>query len=386
MRLLTVLMLLTLVLPAPAVRGEEDAGKVDVRDVFAGKVTKWKARRIHLEYDLTDKKSLEDFSETNPFLASRTGGFAVEEEGLVAKGTGALLHQAVFEADVQITLTVVSKTMNDIGVALIPPSGSEKFLLFSIADTYFSLRDRQTPRQHMITVVGAGDGGPPGDTDFRYLNRSRTPALEPGKPIEVEILKRGDRNRFVVAGANLDAADRYGTFPEVQPALFTLESGMTVTALRIDGRITTGWLEKRKIAWDPKEEDDEALPEIDVPDGPAARVPDRDEPRRPGYDPGDRSEASALIRTLRDAGASEENREKAAEGLTKDNVKLDQLRALIDCLVDDDLTTRTLAFSVLKRVTGKTLGYHPKAPEKARGEAFRKWFQYMRDNRERFVD
>ena len=90
-----------------------------------------------------------------------------------------------------------------------------------------------------------------------------------------------------------------------------------------------------------------------------------------------------LIRRLRDGGKTEEEREKAAEGLDKGNVKVDEFRALVDCLYSDDLTTRVLAITVLKKVTRKTLGYNPNAPEEQRRKAARNWFKYFMEFRER---
>jgi len=359
-----------------------------VQAAFRGKVAKFKARRITLEYDLTKEESFEDFFELNPFLAEPHGGFRIDAENgaIVGDGLGALCHKAVFEADVAISFTVVSPKPYDIGLTLLQPGLTDQFLLFSLADTFFSIKDRQTPRQHMITVVGAKDGGGGrGESLFRYLIRSKTPVLKAGREIEVEVLKRGNRNRFVFGKKTLSTEDRYGKFPEVQPAFFVLNSSMRITKLTIKGKLTEAWLKKHEIPWDPKEVDKEKLPEIKVP-----------RQNRSGKDPTGRRGGSrdrggtafggrGLIGRLSDSSLDEKDRQKAADGLTKDNVKKDEFRGLIDCLYKTDLTTRTLAIKVLKRVTGKTLGYHPKAPENSREKAIRAWWKYLRDNRERFA-
>lgn len=371
---------------APVAVAEEET--VSVEDFFAGKVEKWKGRRIHLVYEFTDPKVLGDFDELNPFLAPQKGGFTAADGQLSATGVGMLLHKGVFEADVTVTTTMASETPKDIGVVLVPPEGPEQFLLFSLSDTYFSLRDRQTPNQHMITVVGARDASArESGTLFRYLQRSLKPKLAADKPVEIVVRKIGERNRLEIGGSELTASDRYGKFPEVQPGLFVLDSSFTVKRVTINGRLSAKWLEKVKIAFDPKEKDDEAVEEIEEPGSAVEVKPEDDPPARPGGVPpfpGGNSGAMGLVRTLRNSSAADAARDSAAKELTKENVKLDELRALIDALMDEDETSRTLSFGVLKRVTGKSFGYHPRAAEKDRRESFRAWFSYMMANRDRY--
>jgi hypothetical protein len=387
MRRSSVLILLAAISLAPRAGAEEAKTEVEIQSLFAGKVEKFRARRIHLTYDVSDPKCLLDFVVANPFLVTRTGGFEVKDGALVGRGTAAILHKAVFDADLTIELTLRSESPNDIGVALIPPAKPETYLLFSLADTYFSLKDRQDPKQHMITVVGAEDTAPAGDVVFRYLKRATKPELKADKDLDVVVQKSGTRDRFAFGGVKLDAEDRYGKFEEVQPALFVLKSAMTITSLKISGRIAESWLKDHHVKWDPGEKDDEAAPDIPKPAADPEPGPGRRGwPPRRGWEPEGNQGASGLVTRLRDKDLDEAKRRKAAEGLTKENVKLDQLRALIDALMDEDLTARTLAIDVLKRVTGKTLGYHPNAPEKARRDAFRTWFRYMMQNRDRYRD
>ena len=61
-----------------------------------------------------------------------------------------------------------------------------------------------------------------------------------------------------------------------------------------------------------------------------------------------------------------EPRGEAAAGLTEDNLKLEEFRKLLDSLYRSDLMTRSLAIQVLKRGTGKTMGYNPRAFEEHR--------------------
>ncbi|MHC4469652.1 MAG: hypothetical protein ACYS99_01690 [Planctomycetota bacterium] len=378
--------------PARAEENEKAKGKKAVTaEAFftGGKVEKFKARRIALRYDLSDAKALGDFAEANPFLTPPSGGFTIAGGALKARGVGALVHKGVFEADVGVEMTLTSKKPQDIGVVLLEPGVTERFLLYALADTFFSTHDRQPTHQHMVTMVGAKDEGPEG-SQFRYLNRTREPRLKAGKPIEVQVLKRGKRNRFYFAGTTMDAEDRdrYGTLDEVQPGLFVLKSEMTVTKLRITGKLTKAWLEKVGISYDPKEKDDEAVKEFKPPKGNVVPVPDPNDRGgggggRSGW-PGGRSGALGLVGKIRDTKLSEKERKEAAKGLTKENVKLNELRALIDCLYSDDLLTRTLAIQVLSKVTGKTLGYHPKAPANARKKAIRSWGRYLMENRDKF--
>jgi hypothetical protein len=221
---------------------------------------------------------------------------------------------------------------------------------------------------------------------FRYLARSKTPTLKAGKDIEVEVLKSGTKNQFTFDKKKLATEDRYGKFPQVQPAFFVLNSSIRVSKLTIRGKLTEAWLERHEIPWDAKEVDDVKPPVIDVP---KTKEPQPRGGRGGGRGGGGgggwaRGGAAGLIQNLANEGLDEKDRQKAADGLTKSNVKKDEFRSLIDCLYKADLTTRTLAIQVLKRVTGKTLGYHPKAPEKNREKAIRAWWKYLRDNRERY--
>jgi hypothetical protein len=389
------LLLLLIAWPVAAREAKKpEPEKSPIQKAFVGKVERFKARRVTLSYDLTKKESLSDFDEVNPFLAEAKGGWKCDGKALVGIGTGAIMHKAVFEADVAVNLTVISRTPRDLGVTLLQPGLTDQFLLFSVADTFFCLKDRQSPKQHMITVVGAKDSGRKrGESLFRYLNRTKKPAMKADKAFEIEVLKRGKRNRFHFNGRTMDAEDRYGEFPEIQPALFVLNSEVRVTKLTIMGKLTEGWLKEHEIPWDPKEKDDQKLPSVKQRKGDMAPAPQAggrgsDRGRRGegggGVDTGGTSDAAGLIRKLMETSLAEKDRQKAAAGLTKDNVRKDEFRSLIDCLYKDDLTTRTLAIQVLKRITGKTLGYGAKAPEKSREKAIRSWWKYLRDNRERF--
>ncbi len=364
---------------------EDGSERVAVGEFFAGgKVERFKARRITITYDLSRESALQDFDVVNPFLVLASGGFEVSDGALQAEGSNALVFKGVFEADVSVDMTLTSETPRDLGLVLLTPGLTDQFLLFSLADTFFSKKDRQKPLQHMITVVGARDGGGSGESLFRYLKRSRTPTLKEGAEIKVRLLKRAGRNQLSFAGKTLSATDRYGKFPRVRPGLFVLRSKMTVTELSISGRLTEAFLNENRIEFDPEEVDEQALP---LEEAPAAGAESEEEPDRGGPPRGgrrDESDARGLVRKLRDKRLSDDEREEAAKGLSRKNVKKDELKALIDCLYSDDLTTRKLAILALKKATGKTLGYNPKASEEARKKAVRNWFRYLMQNRDRY--
>ena len=386
--------LLALALLLTVTRAEDVPKTVTAEQFFkGGQVEGFKARRITIRYDLSKESALDDFAEANPFLATPAGGFSIADGSLRAMGTGALVHKGVFETDLGVEVTLTAKEPNDVGVVLVEPGVTDKFLLFALADTYFSTEDNQPTHQHMITIVGAEDAPTGGGTEFRYLNRTMKPALPTEKPIEIQVLKKGKRNRFYFHKTTMDAEDRYGSFTELQPALYVLRSQMTVTALTITGKLSENWLTKQGIAFDPKEKDDQATKKFKSPRGryvPAPKSGDRGGGGgrrggdRSGWPRGGRSGALGLVGKIRDAGSPEKDRAAAAKGLTKENVRLDELRALIDCLYSEDLLTRTLAIQVLKNVTGKTLGYHPKAPEKQRKKAIRNWGRYLIENRDKY--
>jgi hypothetical protein len=65
------------------------------------------------------------------------------------------------------------------------------------------------------------------------------------------------------------------------------------------------------------------------------------------------------------------------------DVKVAEFRLLINCLYSEDLLTRTLAIETLERVTGKTLGYDPRASAQSRKDAIRDWFRWFGQNRDR---
>ncbi|MCU0724592.1 MAG: hypothetical protein MUE73_02200 [Planctomycetes bacterium] len=381
------MLFLSLLFLSPA-RGEE-VKPVAVADCFKGAtVEKWKGRRIALRYDLTKPGPLDDFIPVNPFLAPPRGGFTMTDGALLGRGVGALCHKGVFEADVDVKLTLSSPTPQDIGVLLLQPGVGAQFLQFALSDTVYSGHDKgEPPNAHMINVVGAEDSGEAGNVQFRYLARAWTPKLVAGAPIEIEVQKRGSRNRFAFAGSSLDGTDKYGKFPEVQPALFVLQSEMTVTALSISGKLAKTWLDKVGIAWDPNEADDEAVKEIEPPKGDQEPVEppavERPRPPRPPLPGAGATDAGQAITKFSDPSIGEKERRAAAATLTKENVKVAEFRLLINGLYSEDLLTRTLAIETLKRVTGKTLGYDPRASAQARKDAIRDWFRWFGQNRDR---
>jgi hypothetical protein len=370
-----ILLLLWLCCPAP---GQEVSEEKTVEEFFkGGRVEKWKARRITIAYDFKSARALEDFVETNPFLVERSGGFSIEDDALAATGSGALVWKGICEDDVVLTATFRSAAPRDMGFVLLKPGWTDQFLLFSLADNFFSKKDRQKPGQHMITVVGAKDGGSASESLFRYLERSLTPKLVADADIELRVQKRGKVNRMRFAGKTLKADDRYGSFPSVQPGLFVLQSTARVTGFTISGKLSESFLVANGIAFDPDEVDDEAAPE---PETAAEEAPAEESPRG-GRE--DATDAKGLVRRLRDRRLTDDERKEAAKGLHRDNVKEAELKALIDCLYSDDLTTRKLAITALKKATGKTLGYNPTASEDARKKAIRNWFKYLMQNRDR---
>ncbi len=373
------ILLVLFLIPFTLAGADEGAEPVTAAEFFAGgAVESFKARRIMVTYDFAEERALADFDVVNPFLVLASGGFSVSGGSLHAEGANALVFKGVFEADVSVLATLESATPRDIGLVLLTPGLTDRFLLFSLADTFFSKKDRQKPGQHMITVVGARDGGGGEESLFRYLKRSRIPALESGEKIDLRVRKRSTRNRMTFAGKTLEATDRYGSFPAVRPGLFVLGSKMTVTKLSISGRLTETFLKENHIEYDPEEVDPGALEEDEIP---APAEESGEEPRR-GRKNG--SDALGLIRQLRNRRLSEEDRKEAAKGLHRKNVKEAELKALIDCLYSEDLTTRKLAITALKKATGKTLGYNPRAPVETRKKAVRNWFRYLMKNRDRY--
>ena len=364
-----------------------EAGPIPAAEFFkGGTVEKWKGRRITIKYDLAKPECLADFDPVNPFLVPPAGGFEVRDGALQGRGVGALCHKGVFEADVDVKLTLFAPEPKDIGVALLKPGMTNQFLIFALADTFYLGLDRQPIHTHMITVVGAEDAGEAGSTLFRYLARSAKPALTAGAPVEVEVLKRAARNRLVIAGTALDGADKYGKFAEVQPALYVLKSEMTVTALSISGKLSEAWLKKAGIAYDPTEADDEAVKEIESPKGdlvPVDPPPQDKPPPRPPLFGGSASDAGQAITRFSDKSLAEKDRKDAAAGIAKDAVKVEEFRMLLNCLYSEDLLTRTLAIETLKRITGKTMGYDPRAPADKRKDAIREWFKWFMQNRDR---
>jgi hypothetical protein len=162
---------------------------------------------------------------------------------------------------------------------------------------------------------------------------------------------------------------------------------MTVTALSISGKLAKAWLDRNGIAFDPNEVDDEAVKEIEPPKGDVVPVEppaeERPRPARPPAFGGSATDAGRAIASLADKALSEKDRRAAAATLGKENVKVEEFRMLLNCLYSEDLLTRTLAIESLKRITGKTLGYEPRAPAEARKDAIRDWFRWFSQNRDR---
>ncbi|MEN8149834.1 MAG: hypothetical protein ABFS86_08430 [Planctomycetota bacterium] len=318
--LLALLFLLPLSVAAGKESKEEKKTSPDlsaVKAAFQGKVVSFKARRITLEYDFAKKECLADFLTANPFRDSARGGFRHDEKlGVLAgEGVGAFAHKGVFEADVELKFSMTSRTPNDVGAVLLDGGGSDQFLLFSLADTYFCKKDRQTPRQHMITMVGADDSGAARDeTLFRYLSRSTKPTLKAGKKIDVEVRKFGPNNLFKFAGKKMTAADRYGKLESVQPAFFVLNSSLRVTKLSISGKLTEKWLKRKRIPWDPEEVDDAKPGEIKV--DKSKQEPDRGGRGRRGGRGGSRSVEGRVDRVMDGAELTEKERERVKPLLT----------------------------------------------------------------------
>ena len=62
------------------------------------------------------------------------------------------------------------------------------------------------------------------------------------------------------------------------------------------------------------------------------------------------------------------------------------VRSVIDGLYSEDKTTRKLAISVIKSITGKTWGLSPSAGEKKRRESLQKLNKHMNENRRKYYD
>jgi len=370
-RRISVLLLVLLGIAAPCVAAP--MGSRSIKEVLHGRVEWLKGRRVAVTYDFSSQLQLLDFEGANPFNALAKGAWRVEEGKLVVAGSGAFRWKPSMDANVDVTVTVAAKDGRDAGVVLVESNMTNRCVVFAIADTFFSKKDRGArPRAHMINCCGVPERGADKETVFRYVKRLWEPVVKPGQAVELKVAKRGDMNRMELLGAKLEGRDVGIRIPKIRVALYVLESKASFTSLRIEGDLDSKWLLENDILHDPTEADRPAPDEPEDDGG-------EDEPAEDPF-----LRVRGWIETIKDASAAREEREKAAEALIKRKRVCDvPIVIMAGLLYSSDAVARELGIKVLKGITGKSLGYDPSADAGKRKSSIAKWWTWIRKNRSR---
>lgn len=352
--------------------GAATEGKVPLKTFLHGRLESMKGRRVVVVYDFRSELQLLDFESVNPFLVRASGDWRIEDGKLTVSGSSAFRWKPVLEADLRIRYKATLRDGRDAGVVLVEPGLTSRCILFALGDTFFSTKDRQRTLAHMITCCGVDEAGSGGENVFRYVDRSWIPVLVPGKEVQVELAKRGERNHMVIGETVLQGGDIGIRMPRVQAALCVIGVAASWSELRIEALLDPEWLRANDIQWDAGEDSELEKPADEPADEPAAEPPGADE----------LAQVLGWLRVVGDVQATKRDREQAARKII-DRKRIMDVPPVVrsGILYSADETSRELGYEMLKAITGKTLGYSPRLDSEKRRDAVGRWWAWITANR-----
>jgi len=232
------------------------AGPAGVVKLFHGKVERADKGRVRITYDFDDPRQFEDFRDVAAFDASPRAAWKSDAGGVkCAKGSGALMLDAVFAPDQVTTTIVVSPDRpHDIGVLYMDPSEQRRFYLFTLQNTFFTLGkgDAAKPFLENAIVLFGPDmwrDTPKGQLGFVRKCGSDEPSVRPSEPTRVVAEKSGVEVGMKFEGARSIRGSAYGDlkydFPGIVPGIFVLGSAGWFDQFVVEGTLDQEWIRKR---------------------------------------------------------------------------------------------------------------------------------------------
>jgi len=224
--------------------------------LFRGKVEKADKGRVRITYDFEDARQFEDFRDVAAFEAPPRAAWKPDAGGVkCAKGSGALVLDAVFAAD-QITTSVVVNPdrPHDIGVMFMDPSEQRRFYLFTLQNTFFTLGrgdDAKPFLENAVVLFGPNmwRDTPAGQLGFVRKCGSDEPMVRTSEPQRISAEKSGGEVGMKFEGGRSIRGSAYGDtkyeFPGVVPGLFVIGSAGWFDNFVVEGTISQDWVQNR---------------------------------------------------------------------------------------------------------------------------------------------
>ena len=218
---------------------------------FKGELVDFDGERVKLRWDWSDAAHLEDFDAFVPVRKGLQGGFSLGEtelfgQGLHGQGTGGLRLRMGMLDDLAVRTEAKLLDPHDLGIVLVKPDSSDESIVCLVQDRLFTDFDAAAGNTNMINKIGGIPATAPGVTEFRYVARSKPPALARGERVGLTVLRKGPGTTFTIAPDGRDAVvlkgdDTDTPMTRFTPGLYVSGGAAEFGALEIDGAIDVEW-------------------------------------------------------------------------------------------------------------------------------------------------
>lgn len=367
--MLTVLLALgsgTVTRPAVA----EDEGK-PLDGFFEGRIDAIHKGEVTLRYDFSRKEQLKDWIVGAPFPVQRAEGQGVEwfDASMEIKGSTAATHIAEWKGDVEITCRLVPDTDKDVGGILVPSTGENDFVTYTLNETFFHGWDGSSGGQHSIIKFG-DQWRESRDTEefigFRYVvRRNGREPVAPGRPVEFSFGMSRGKLVMAVPGIDMKGRDLGKRLTSSRPGFYTVKGRMLIDDVVIQGKLDPDWLRRNELGLHTAR-----------PLGEAGALDPEVEALLAGYPAS--GNAAPLVALVADTSRPDAVRQAAVDAL-RSGPKRATTQAL-DLLYSEDEGTRRFGIGIVKALLGKDYGFNPKSSQSARTGAIRKITEDLREH------
>ncbi len=213
---------------------------------FRGEIVAFDGARISLRWDWIDASQLADFDAFVPVRKGLSGGFEVAAGVLSARGTGGLRLRLGMLDDLSVRVAAKLVEPHDIGIVLAKPDVSDESIVCLVQDRLFTAFDAGAGNANMINKIGGIPATAPGVTEFRYVARSKKPALARGAQVRFDVRRNGPRTTFTIAPDGAAAVVLSGKDPDTAmtrftPGLYVAGGAAEFASLEIEGAIDAAW-------------------------------------------------------------------------------------------------------------------------------------------------
>lgn len=213
---------------------------------FRGELVGFDGARVKLRWDWSDDAQLEDFDAFVPVRHGLQGGFARGEGVLAAAGTGGLRLRLGMLDDIVLRTRARLLDPHDLGVVLAKPDVSDESIVCLVQDRLFTKFDADAGNSNMINKIGGIPATAPGVTEFRYVARSKPPALARGDEVSLEVLRGKAHTTFTITRAGGDPVKLAGKDTDTPmtrftPGLYVSGGAAEFGPLEIEGALDPQW-------------------------------------------------------------------------------------------------------------------------------------------------